>query len=52
MAESAKIDAAMATKGEQDSRRSPRLSGSGVRFARIISARVIVNELLICSARP
>jgi hypothetical protein len=52
MTESVKSNAEMAAKGDRDSCTSRLLSDSGVCFARMISARVIVIELLICSARP
>jgi hypothetical protein len=52
MAEQAKIDAEMVRKGERNGRESLLPTDSGLRFARMIFARVIVNESLICSARP
>jgi hypothetical protein len=52
MAKQAKIDDEMVRKGERDGRASRLPAQFGLGFARMIFARVIVNELLICSACP
>jgi hypothetical protein len=52
MAEQVNIDAEMVGTGERNGRASWLPTDFGLRFARMISARVIVNESLICSARP
>jgi hypothetical protein len=52
MVEQVKIDAEMVRKGQRDGRASWLPTDFGLRFARMIFARIIVNELLICSACP